>query len=780
MRKTCLLMVALAACAATGMAIAATKAPSWSLIPQPAQTHPAASGSVTVADGDEVRVNARGNTETLSIAKHFASLLASTRGLELDVGAATTDHANARIVFDLDPESAIQNKAGYRIDIGDERIRIAARTPRGLFYGGVTTWQLLTGNSVNSGPAHVANGTIIDQPRFPWRGLMLDSSRHFQSVADIKQLIDWMALHKLSVLHWHLTDDQGWRLEIKRYPKLTTIGACREAVGPDAALTGGPDKPYCGFYTQEQVRELVDYAAQRFITIVPEIEIPGHAQAALAAYPELGVTGERPVVSTDWGINPWLYAPNQQSLTFLENVLDEVMALFPSQYIHVGGDEARKDQWEASETTQAKRKSLALDDMDALQGWMIGKIGDYLAAHGRTMIGWDEILDGGTLPESAVVMSWRGMSGAVEAAKKGHDAILAPSPVLYLDHVQSDAHDQPPGRPLVESLEDIYTFDPQPDSLSTEQARHILGLQANLWAEYMPTFARGQHAIFPRMAAWSEVAWSPASVIDWDGFLTRMPAKIARYQRLGIAYADSAWAPRFALSRDDGKIRVALSNQVDRGQIRYTINGNVPTTQSRPYTQPLELPADATTTLRAATFSDAGLRLAAPRTRHVNAAALLTRNSDQLTGCTEQVALRIEDDRPLDGPRPVYNVDIFNTCWLWKDAPLDGVGKITLEVGNLPWNYAILPAGMKSVTARPMTTPEGEIEVHLDRCDGQLLARLPLADAAKTLAQTRLEAALPVIEGRHTLCIFATGDPREGRMWAIDTVRLSPAGQASP
>lgn len=770
MNKTSLPLLALTLALTCTTTMATTSTPSWSLIPRPAVLQPGA-GAITVASGDHVVIHAHGNARVAADVHRFVQLVAATRHLRLTVGAATDDSRN-RIVFELDPAADVTGKAGYAVAIGNGRITVTARTPRGLFYGGVTTWQLLTSNPVGHGPATVADGLIKDHPRFAWRGLMLDSARHFQSVADIKKLIDWMALHKLNVLHWHLTDDQGWRLQIKRYPRLTSIGACRKAVGPDAALTGDPDVPYCGFYTQDEVRALVQYAAARFITIVPEIEMPGHAQAAIAAYPSLGVTGKHPSVSTDWGINPWLYAPDHHTITFLENVLDEVMALFPSRYIHVGGDEAVKTQWEHSPRVRAKLEKLGLPDMNALQNWMMGKIGRYLAAHGRTMVGWDEILEA-ELPPSAVVMSWHGVSGAVKAAEKGHDAILSPSPVLYLDHVQSHAHDEPPGRPLVESLKDVYTFNPTPDALTPAQAKHILGLQANLWTEYMPTFARAQHALFPRMAAWAEVAWSPSSSISWESFLGRLPAQIARYQALGIAYADSAWTPRFKLTRRGDTIQVTLSNQAGYGQIRYTTDGSLPTAQSSQDTQPLDLPANETTTVRAATFTTDGLRLAAARTRHIDAASLLTRNSDQLATCTHQIPLRIEDDRPLDGPRPVYKVDIANTCWLWQNAPLDGVRKLAITIGNLPWNYSI-PYVIDTVVTRPEVTPKGEIDIHLDSCQGPRIARLPLAKAAGTRLQTPLSTKLTKLGGTHTLCIFATGDPRNGLIWAIDTVKLSP------
>jgi hexosaminidase len=759
--------------AALTLASGANAASGWSLVPQPALAQPAPGGAVTVKGGDCVALRDVGDARVRAAVAALLERVQQARGLALH---ACASGATPRVVFRMDPNAEVQGDAGYRIVIGNDRIEVSARAPRGLFYGGVTLWQLLTPNGDRGAPVVVADGTIVDHPRFAWRGLMLDSARHFQSVGDIKQLIDWMSLVKLDVLHWHLTDDQGWRLEVPGYPELTKVGACRKAVGPDAALTGGPDKPYCGFYTEAEIRGIVQYAAARFVTIVPEIDMPGHAQAAIAAYPWLGATGKRSEVSTDWGVNTWLLNPaDPRTFRFVDAVLDEVMQLFPSKYIHIGGDEAAKDQWEASPEVVAQMHQLGLANMDALQGWFMGKVADYLAAHGRTAVGWDEIL-GGKLPKSAVVMSWRGVAGAIEAADRGHDTVLSPSPVMYLDHVQSSAHDQPPSRPEVESLKDVYAFEPVPARLTAEQAHHVLGLQGNLWAEYMPTFARAQHAIFPRMAAWSEVAWSPASAINWTSFLERMPAEIARYRMLDVAYADAAWAPRFKLAAQDGRISVALSNQVGYGQIRYTTDGRAPTASSTLYARALEFPADATTELQAATFTAAGAPLAAVRSRTINAQALLTRNSDQLETCSTEggIALRIEDDRPLEGPRPVYKVDIANTCWIWSDAPLDGVDDVAIRVGNLPWNYALWTS-TKDVIARPEATPDGELDVHLDICNGPTIATLPLAPATKTALTTVLQARLPRLRGSHSLCFIATGDPRKGTIWAIDTVKLTPA-----
>ena len=350
--------------------------------------------------------------------------------------------------------------------------------------------------------------------------------------------------------------------------------------------------------------------------------------------------------------------------------------------------------------------------------------------------------------------------------------VMSSSPTLYLDHYQSDLHDEPPGRPDVESLKDVYDYDPVPSGTTAAEVQHILGVQANLWAEYMPTFARVQHAVFPRIAALSEIAWSPASTHDWGGFLRRMPAELARYRALGIEYADSAFAPSFMLSAGaNGTVKVALSNQTDFGAIRYTTDGAVPKVASTSYSKPLSFPAGKPIALRAATFAANGFELAAPRTQVVDAAALLTRNSDQLEPCGKPlIVLRLEDDRPLDGPRPVYRLDIANMCWQWKGVPLDGVKRIALTVGNVPWNFALWKDD-SSVVTRQKQTPAGEFQVHRDSCDGPLLATLPLAKAAQTKLQTTLTANIPVTTGSHTLCVFATGDPRDG-MWAIGKVQL--------
>src|SRR6185437_14264165 len=428
------------------------------------------------------------------------------------------------------------------------------------------------------------------------------------------------SLDKLNVLVWHLTEDQGWRLEILKYPELTKTGACRKAVGLDIELTGAPENPYCGFYTQAEVRDIVRYAAARFVTVVPEIDLPGHSQAAVATYPWLGVTGQRPTVWTDWGISPWLLKPDEKTLRFVDDVLDELMQLFPSRYISIGGDEADKQQWNASPELRARMRQLGLANMDQLQGWFTGRVAAYLVNHGRTPVGWDdELVAGAKLPASEVVMSWHGNDGehvALEAAAQGHDVVLAPQESLYFDHYQSDLTDEWPGQPPMTTLQQAYDTAVVSNGATATQARHIIGVQGELWTEFMPSFACDQHALFPRIAALAELGWSTASAHDWNAFLKRLPAELARYRALGIGYADTAFAPAFDVTAGPkGLLRVAISNQANFGEIRYTTDGSAPTLLSPQYVGPLELSEQSKVMLRAATFAPDGFDLAAPRTQ---------------------------------------------------------------------------------------------------------------------------------------------------------------------
>jgi hexosaminidase len=761
--------------ATMGMATAAPAASSWSLLPQPARVRPAGSRVVKIADGALVAVLGADRRQVQPIADRFVQLVADVRGLQLCTAA--TAEARPAITFDVDPHASVMGNAGYRIVVSAQGVRVTARSPRGAFYGGVTLWQLLTPPGwIRGAPAEIAEGVIDDHPRFAWRALLLDSGRHFQSVADIEKLIDWMSLDKLNVLLWHLTEDQGWRLEIRKYPALTKSGACRPAVGLDSELTGAPDKPYCGFYTEAEVRDIVRYAAARFVTVVPEIDLPGHSQAAVAAYPWLGVTGKRPPVWTDWGVSPWLLKPDEKTLQFVDDVLDEVMRLFPSQYISIGGDEADKQQWNASPEVRVQMRRLGLANMDQLQGWFTERVADYLVKHGRTPVGWDdELLVGATLPTSEVVMSWHGGDDgrlALKAIRQGHDVVMAPQESLYFDHYQSELSDEWPGQPPAVTPRQAYDTAVIPDGANAAEDKHVIGVQACLWTELMPTFAQDQHALFPRIAVLSELGWSPTSAHDWNGFLQRLTPELARYRALGIRYADTAFAPALdATAGRNGAVHVALSNQTNFGEIRYTTDGSAPTSTSTQYVRPLELSAQARVTLRAATFARSGFELAAPRTQVLDGSTLFSRDGSEIASCRNQPEMRVGGNRPAQGPRPVYQLDVGDMCWLWPRAPLAGIRRVTLTVGRVAWRFGDEAAG---AVVRPKASAAGEFEIRADSCTGPLLATLPLAPAVPATGQTKLNATIstPTRNGVRNLCIFATGDPRDGQ-WALARVAFS-------
>ncbi|GFZ86561.1 hypothetical protein GCM10011408_01230 [Dyella caseinilytica] len=734
-----------------------------------------AGGSFQVDDSTQVVVPPN-DAATRQSAQYFVDLLGRTRGLHLTL----TENAQAghAIVFMHDPKAAVTQAEGYTLAVSAQGIRISARDDAGLFYGAVSLWQLLTPDA-QQGVVHVPALHISDWPRFAWRGLMLDSARHFQSADDVKHLLDQMAQHKLNVLHWHLTDDQGWRIEIKRYPELTQIGAWRTP--PDAGHDGEP-LSYGGFYTQDQIRDVVAYATARHITVVPEIDMPGHAQAAVASYPQIGVTGKRPSVSVDWGVNPYLYNVDDATFQFIDNVLDEVMALFPSHYIHVGGDEAIKDQWKASPVVKAKIRALHLKDEDALQGWFIGRIGTYLTAHGRRLIGWDEILDGG-VPADATVMSWRGTDGAIKAAKMGHDVVMSPSPDLYFDSVQSDLTDEAAGRIPVRDLASIYAFNPIPASLTVAQASHVLGAQANVWTEHIPTMQHVEHAVFPRLDALSEVTWSPASARSWNGFLARLPAQLERYAVQNIAAADTAFEPQIQVDANaalkSGQAVVTLSNQPKYGAIHYTINGGAADTHAPVYSKPftVQLPA----TIRAATFADDGVALAVERTRVLDRASLLSRAGVDLPNCPgSDFRLRLQPMPDATSMAPVYAANVFDTCQQFPSAPLDDVTAIHVEAVRLERNFA-LAHDEKLVVSRPHRTPYGELVVHRDRCEGPVLASMPLPDPSTSGRIFSLNATLTGQHGEHLLCLIYTA-PIDGPLYALARVSLlsSQKGEGKP
>ncbi|MDH6121486.1 beta-N-acetylhexosaminidase [Kitasatospora sp. GAS204B] len=476
------------------------------------------------------------------------------RWLRSTLGAATglalPPAADPVIGLRLDPALAPE---GYRLTVDGERARITAGGPAGAHWGAQTLRQLLGPEAYRRAPLRrtgwrLPGCEITDAPRFGWRGVLLDVARHFLPLAGLLRYVDLLAAHKLNVLHLHLTDDQGWRFEVRRYPRLTEVGGWRERsmVG---YRTGGrrDDRPHGGYYTQDDLRELVAYAADRGITVVPEIDLPGHTQAAIAAHPELGNTdvldtGELGVW-TDWGVSPNVLNASDATLAFFEGVLEELLEVFPSKYVHLGGDECPKEQWRTSPAAQARIKELGLADEHELQSWVIGHFDGWLTARGRRLIGWDEILEGG-LAEHAAVASWRGYAGGVAAARAGHPVVMCPEQHVYLDHRQDGGPDEPIPIGFKRSLADVYRFEPVPASLDEVSARQVIGTQANLWSEFADDARDLDYRAFPRLAAFAEVAWSPLprdpAARDLADFERRMRTHYARLDALGVAYRPPA------------------------------------------------------------------------------------------------------------------------------------------------------------------------------------------------------------------------------------------------
>jgi hexosaminidase len=741
--------------------------PTLPVIPAPAEVR-VIRGSFRVTPRTVITVPDDANVEWT--AHYFADLLARTRGLSLRVQRATATPARNAISFALDAGNRVASDEGYELRVAPGGITVSARDPRGLLYGAVTLWQLLTADGSRSSSIRLTATEIRDAPRFAWRGLMLDSARHYQSPEFIERFLDTMALHKLNTLQWHLTDDQAWRLEIRKYPRLAAVGGWRVPAGaaPRANIDPrkGTPRTIGGVYTQDEVRHLVAYAAQRGITIVPEIEMPGHASAAIVAYPALASTDDPPrEVPSDWGVYRNLYNVDESTFAFLEDVLEEVLALFPSRYIHVGGDEAVKDQWRSSPRVQARMRELGIENETKLQSYFIRRIEQFLSARGRRLIGWDEILEGGIAP-NATVMSWRGVDGAVIAARAGHDAVLSPDPTLYLDNRQSARQDYPPGRGRVVGIEQIYAFDPLRADLTPAENAHILGLQANLWSEHIRTEDRVEFMAWPRGAAVAEIGWSPLARRDFHDFLQRLVPQFGRYRALGVRNADTLFRVNVAGTRD----AITLSNETGVGEIHYTTNGSDPTPASPRYTAPLDLPLS--TRISATAFSG-GQPLAAVQRRELDPSFFQRRNSHQLKLCTERLVLSLEDDAPIEGNRAVFLTDIMNPCWIYTGADLTNGTTLIAAVGQLPFNFQI-GEDVKKIELPPPATPAGELEVFAG-CDGPRIASLPLAPAAAEQGVTVLpEVALPPRGGGpQDLCFRFTRrtvDP----IWAVQWIEIRP------
>ena len=555
---------------------------------------------VTTACTPEVKV----------IADSLVERIALTSGIRLSQ-TDQTESSTPTITFAMNPQLPVE---GYELSVKPSGITLSASQPNGFFYGVQSLYQLLPpavyGRTKDKKAAwSVPAVEIADAPRFPYRGLMLDVCRHFSELDYIYKFIDQLAAHKMNTFHWHLTDDQGWRIEIKKYPKLTEIGSKRKETLVDYYYTNWPQifdgKEHGGYYTQEQIKAVVAYAASKYITVIPEIEMPGHAIAAIASYPELSCTPDTTYdVTGTWGVFDQVFCPKEETFTFLEGVLDEVVELFPSSYIHIGGDECPKTAWKNCNHCQTLIRTLGLKDdttpnvvdgkkhtkEEKLQSYVITRMEKYLNSKGRNIIGWDEILEGGLAP-NATVMSWRGVEGGITAAKAGHNAIMTPNPYVYLDHYQEDPEFAPTTIGGYNTLKKTYSYNPVPDDADELVKKHIIGLQGNIWNEYIQNDERRDYQTFPRAIAIAETGWTENKNKNWNSFCQRMVAEFERMDIMQVKACRNFFDVNINTHVDTntGVLNVVLESFYPNADIRYTTDGSKPTEKSERYTQPFAL-----------------------------------------------------------------------------------------------------------------------------------------------------------------------------------------------
>ena len=563
----------------------------YEIIPKPLDVNCKGDASFLLKDGVAV-IYSENNQKMQDNAEFLVDYVEKQTGVKLTSHAGMPVDGAICLTLDLNDDNA----EAYKLIVNDKRVCISGASEAGVFYGIQTLRKSLpVAQDIN---VNLSAVEIYDKPRFAYRGAMLDVARHFYTVDEVKTFIDMLALHNINRFHWHLTDDQGWRIEIKKYPKLMSVASERKETVVGRWYSGIYDgKPYGGYYTQDELRDVIDYAAKRHITIIPEVDLPGHMQAALTAYPELGCTGGPYEVRTIWGVSQdVLCVGNDFTLQFVKDVLSEVADIFPSEYIHIGGDECPKVRWEKCPKCQERIKSLGLKS-DAkhtkeqrLQSYMIQEAAKYLKEKGKRIIGWTEILEGGLVPD-ATLMSWIGESGGIEAAHQHHDVIMTPNTYLYFDYYQSKkVEDEPLAIGGYLPIEKTYNYEPMPKELTEEEQQYIKGVQANLWTEYIPIFSQVQYMVLPRLGAAAEVQWTDPSKKDYKDFLRRVPHLVAVYDCYGWNYATHVYDVNVDMKADtvNHVLNVQLSTMAD-DPIYYTLDGQDPTEKSLKYTKPFTI-----------------------------------------------------------------------------------------------------------------------------------------------------------------------------------------------
>jgi hexosaminidase len=586
----------------------------------------------------------------LEVSNYFDLYLKENYNFEL-----SNNNSSKKITFKID--DSINNDEGYELDVSKNDITIKSKYAKGAFYAVQSLLQLLPLPS-SANTFKIACINIKDEPQFKYRGMHLDVGRHFFSVDFIKKYIDLMARLKMNTFHWHLTEDQGWRIEIKKYPKLQEIAAFR-----NETLIGHYNdqphqfngKPYGGFYTQEQIKEVVAYAKTRQVTIIPEIEMPGHSQAAIAAYPELGCTGKQVEVATKWGVFDEVYCPKESTFKFLEDVIDEVLTLFPGKYIHIGGDEAPKTNWKNCTHCQKLIKKEGLKDEHGLQSYFIARMEKYINTKGKQIIGWDEILEGGLAP-NATVMSWRGTSGAVQAAKEGHDVILTPGSHCYFDHYQSENENEPLAIGGFLPLEKVYHFNPIPEELTDKEATYVLGAQGNVWTEYMQTEKQVEYMAYPRAVALSEVLWSSSKHKNYSDFINRLEQYQKRLDLLEVNYANHIYSVKGKLSHLNDRVTYELNTTSSSYPIYYSTDNSFP---SKLYSTPIAV--DTSIQIKAVVLNSKNTALGAVFQQEIN--------------LHKGVGATIAIDKE---PHPAYNAG-------GKDALINGISGNNKRYGDREW-----------------------------------------------------------------------------------------------